>query len=199
MKAPTYPTVTTAAEAQCLNRRGGINDVSISMLHELFAYCPISGTLTWKIRPLHHFIGLSNWKAANARCAGKAAGSLNGQGYLTVHIGGKNILAHRVIFAMNHGYWPSLIIDHVDGDRTNNRITNLREITNRQNVENQRAPSKNNTSGYLGVHFDKRRRKFVASIKIDRKAKFLGHFLDPQKAYEAYLAAKRELHSGCTI
>ena len=84
--------------------------------------------------------------------AGDKVGSYTDKGYLRVHIDGKRIMLHRLAWFFVHGKWPVGQIDHIDEDKTNNRITNLRDVSNRRNKFNS---SKSNTSsklGVLGVH-----------------------------------------------
>jgi hypothetical protein len=95
------------------------------------------------------------------------------------------------------GEWPKTLIDHRDGDGLNNRWLNLRCATYKINNQNQRAPRSDNKSGFLGVCAHKNR--FYAYIKIGDKVKNLGAFLTAEEAHEAYLAAKRKHHEGCTI
>lgn len=90
----------------------------------------------------------------NTRFSGKKCGSLNSHGYLQccLNINGKryNYTVHRLIFVYHKGYEPG-IIDHIDGDKTNNNINNLREVSNRMNQRNSKKPS-TNTSGFVGVY-----------------------------------------------
>jgi hypothetical protein len=85
------------------------------------------------------------------------------------------------------------MIDHVDGCKTNNRITNLREATNQQNLRNMARLRSDNTSGFRGVHWAKKRQKWVAAICVDGRSKFLGHYPTRQAAHEAYSLAATEL------
>ena len=87
---------------------------------------------------------------------------------------------HRMIFLWHHGYLPK-VIDHIDNDRTNNRIENLREVTQQQNCLN-RVAHKNNRSGYKNVHLDKAMNKWTVQISIDRKRRVFGYFDDVELA-----------------
>lgn len=97
----------------------------------------------------------------------------------------------------HYGAWPEKIVDHVNGDKADNRIVNLRHVTIKGNTENQRKPSKRSTTGYLGVtpHGD----RFIAQITVNRKKVHVGVFEKANDAYEAYLVAKRQYHSCCTL
>jgi hypothetical protein len=86
------------------------------------------------------------------------------------------------------------MVDHRDGDNTNNAWLNLREATNAQNGQNQMQAQKGSTSGYLGVNWDKAKGKWLARIGLNGKSKNLGRFDTPEEAHAAYVAAKRKLH-----
>lgn len=108
--------------------------------------------------------------------------------------------AHRLAWLIYYGTWPKDQIDHIDGDRSNNRIANLREATHDENCENQhRAQSDNYTTGLLGASFDKRKRVFRASIMVKKVVYRLGTFKTAEEAHQAYLAAKRQLHAFNTL
>ncbi|MGK5049480.1 HNH endonuclease [Janthinobacterium sp. GB4P2] len=154
-------------------------------LKDVLTYDPSSGDLRWKI-----FCG--------GERPGAIAGTMDG-GYRKVGYQGKRYLAHRVAWFLHFGVEPIGQVDHMDGNPSNNVITNLRLATHSENQQNQRAPSSRNTSGFLGVQFSKARRKFVAKIGIDGKQIFIGRFDTAEEAYQAYLAKKRLLHPFCTI
>ena len=100
-------------------------------------------------------------------------------------------LAHRLAWLYVMGEFPKNDIDHVDTNGCNNKISNLRLATKSQNGANSKLP-KNNTSGYKGVTWAKRNKKWMAQIMVDRKHVCLGFFHDPKLAYEAYKKASRE-------
>jgi len=120
-------------------------------------------------------------------------------GYIRIRIDGRAYRAHRLAWLHFHGEWPSEQIDHINGFRSDNRIENLRQVSNAINGQNRKGPKSNNKSGYLGVHWNKKDRAYRAVIKANRVTHYLGSFQDPATAYQAYLAAKRVLHPGCTI
>jgi len=128
---------------------------------------------------------------------GTVAGSANSKGYLLVKIDGISIKLHHLAWAYSFGEFPSKTIDHINGIPSDNRIENLREVTSRINSENQRRPHSNNKSGFLGV--SKAGNKYKAQIKVDGKKIYLGSADTPDDAYEIYIKAKRDLHSGCVI
>ena len=141
--------------------------------HELFAYDTHTGRVTNKKR--------RGTKAKKGKEAGYQHTTL---GYRYICIGGKMYLAHRLIWFMLHDEWPEEI-DHINGVRFDNRLSNLRVATSRQNKQNRRTQS-NNTSGYCGVHWYKQTKKWQAYIDIDGKRKHLGYFKVLEEAARAY-------------
>jgi ribosome biogenesis SPOUT family RNA methylase Rps3 len=96
--------------------------------------------------------------------------------------------------------WPKHTIDHINGVRTDNRIGNLRDVTQQKNSENMRRPQKRTISGFLGVHVQRRKTvRYLAQIVTDGKLRHLGSYDTAEDAHAAYLEAKRRLHEGCTI
>lgn len=130
---------------------------------------------------------------------GRVAGGVKGHGYIEVKILGKNYKCHRLAWLFVHGVFPNGEIDHIDSDKTNNRISNLRDISHALNVQNLTKPRKDNKSGYLGVSWNKKSSKWEAQISKNKIVHRLGCFDDPSQAHEVYLAAKRKMHEACTI
>ena len=97
------------------------------------------------------------------------------------------------------GKWPDGEIDHIDGNRANNRWSNLRDVHIVINAQNKRGPMAHNKSGFLGVSWNKKDCAYVARIKVDGKYLSLGYHQTPEAASAAYVEAKRRLHAGCTI
>lgn len=117
----------------------------------------------------------------------------DGKTYLISMIAGRLYKVHRLVFLYHHGFMPECV-DHIDGESLNNRIENLRDAGASGNARNK-SHSKNNTSGYKGVTYDKRRSKWVAQIMVDRKHLHVGQFDCPEKAHAAYIEAARK-HFG---
>lgn len=141
---------------------------------EILDYDPDTGVFTRKI---------SN----RSDRVGKEPGSRNTKGYIQIRIDGKLQVAHRLAWLYVYGVLPVDQLDHINGDKTDNRITNLREVTNKQNQEN--IPLQiNNTSGYRGVSYVSNYGKYRAYVCHHLTTYNLGYFDTPE---EAAVAAKR--------
>jgi hypothetical protein len=114
------------------------------------------------------------------------------KGYWMLHVDGGMYYAHRLAWLYVYGAWPSAQIDHINRQRGDNRIANLREVTNRQNHQN-RAICKRNTSGLMGVS-KLPSGMWRAQLYLDGKGYFLGNHETKELAYAAYVAGKRKLH-----
>jgi hypothetical protein len=136
-------------------------------------------------------------KASGNRKAGDRVGALNVK-YLEINVCGRKIRGHQLAWLLIHGYIPKTI-DHINGNGFDNRLCNLRQVTQQQNCQNQRTPPRHNTSGFMGVSYYKAGDKYAAHINLDGKKKHLGYFDDPKIAHQAYLTAKRKLHTSCSI
>jgi hypothetical protein len=138
------------------------------------------------------------WISSNARNVklnNNKAGSLRRDGYIGIFINSKYHFAHRIIWEMHNGRIPKgLVIDHINGIRSDNRLENLRLCTESQNCFN-RPKQSNNKSGFKGVSWHKQKTKWVAQIKIDKRNKFLGFFSNPLEAYKKYCEVAK-LHYG---
>jgi hypothetical protein len=143
--------------------------------------------------------GLFEWRQSRRgiRPDNRSAGYLAPDGRWYVTIDYHRYLAHRLAWFYVHGRWPAVSIDHIDGNPSNNRLSNLREATLGQNQQNRRAGC--GTSRFLGVHWDTRRQRWLATIKLNRKSRYLGQFLTEEAAAEAYVEAKRRLHEFGTL
>tara|TARA_R110000744_G_scaffold169216_1_gene287071 strand:- start:203 stop:688 length:486 start_codon:yes stop_codon:yes gene_type:complete len=122
----------------------------------------------------------------------KKAGGVATCGYLTITIDGKKYLAHRLVFLMHHGYLPRLL-DHINRNKLDNRIENLREASFKLNVINSKT-GKNNTSGRKGVSWNARRQNYRAYIKNDTKLMHLGSFDNIIDAVIARMKAEEMYH-----
>jgi len=156
-------------------------DITHSEAMELFRYDEADGCLYW----------LKDRKSVAK--AGSKVGCVHHTGYLKTKVKGKNLLVHRLIWFLVHGEWPSDKLDHINGDKRDNRINNLREATQSQNRCNSKL-QKNNTSGYKGVSYNKVSGKYMAGIQVNKKPIYLGLYDTPEQAYQAYCDAAKEHH-----
>jgi hypothetical protein len=113
--------------------------------------------------------------------AGQQVGWLNGRGYNHIMLDGVAYRSCRLAWLYVHGSWPAGMIDHINGNRTDDRISNLRDCTNAENARNSKI-SKRNTSGVKGVAWHQGMGKWAASIRVDRKLLHLGYFVDIEDA-----------------
>ena len=148
-------------------------------LRELLDYNKKTGEFRWRKRP-----------GGGARSDLSAGHVESDQGRRRIGIDGRVYSAHQLAWFYVTGRWGKPIIDHRDGDGTNNRLNNLRPATRSQNGANSRRP-RHNTSGHKGV--SPHRRKWLATIRTNGKKIHLGLFDTPQEAHEAYLKAARKL------
>ena len=124
---------------------------SPEVLRQLLRYEPETGKLFWLPRPRHMFPNDNIHRAWNTKYADQETMvDRSGKNYLRGRIEGQTYMAHRVIWAIYYGAWPSMQIDHIDRDRTNNRIANLRDVSCVVNSRNRGMPI-TNVSGVVGV------------------------------------------------
>ena len=150
-------------------------------LRELLNYDPETG----------HFIRRQSSGPAKA---GDVSGWMRQDGYIEISLCGRVYKAHRVAWLCVYGRWPAQVLDHINGDRSDNRIANLRECNSAENCQNKRI-YRNNTSGHTGVCWHHPNRAWVARISRDGRKRCLGYFKDKAEAVAAYLAAKAQLHT----
>ena len=152
------------------------NLLTLSIAQKLFKYNPTTGILYWR----------SN-RSPTVRC-GDIAGTDHCKGYRSVQVNHNNYLVHRLIWLIIKGVWPKNQIDHIDHDRGNNKIDNLREATQTENQRNG-CIQKNNTSGFVGVYWSKANKKWRAGICLNNKNMCLGYFIEKADAIAAREAA----------
>jgi hypothetical protein len=162
--------------------------LSVEFVREFFSYDRESGVLTWNQRPLSHFKDSGMWKSWNTKFSGKAVGGKKNRGYIRCVIFGKAYGAHQIVWLYVHGHWPQNI-DHVDGDRSNNRIENLRSVSKAENARNRGIPA-NNTSGHIGVY--QLNGRWRAQINCENQRKYLGSFDTLEEAVAARKSAQKD-------
>jgi hypothetical protein len=138
-----------------------------------------------------HQSGEFRWLVGGLRFkAGDVAGFPGGKGYWQIRIGGTAYYGHRLAWLYVHGGWPCGALDHIDGNRRNNRIENLRLATISQNAANQRKRN-GKSSAFKGVSWHAARGKWSAHIRINGKSKYLGQFDTEEEAHRRYVAAAK--------
>jgi len=144
---------------------------------ELFEY--EDGRLYWK-------------KSGHGIQKNKPAGSMSKTGYSIVHINFKQYRQHRIIFLMFYGFMPNQI-DHIDGNKSNNKIENLRECTHQQNQINK-SRTKSNTSGYKNVFLNKRINRWGVRLKSNGKIIYGGHYKTIEEANQKAIHLREKYH-----
>lgn len=153
---------------------------SRNRLMELFNYDSSTGKITWRV-------------AHNNRCPiGSEAGWWS-KGYRVLTVDRERIPAHQAVWMIVYGQWPLSDLDHIDTDKANNRISNLREATMSQNLANANRRS-DNQSGFKSVHWHNTRNKWTAQINIGGKRRHLGLFATAAEAHAAYVAKANEVY-----
>lgn len=155
-------------------------------VREVLDYAPDTGIFTWKVT-----------RGGTAR-AGSVAGTFNHGGYVQINVLGQLHTAHRLAWLYMTGVWPTQHIDHLDGNRQNNRFANLRDVQQQLNNQNQRRATRRSSTGLLGA-YRTAHGTFTAHIGLNGRVRCLGTYATPEEAHEAYITAKRELHDGSTL
>jgi hypothetical protein len=156
-------------------------DLTAARLRELFHYDPETGQFT--------------------RLGGAPGGTgSNSNGYLAMYVAGRRYRLHRLAWLYVTGNWPTQLIDHKNGNRSDNRFANLRDVSQSINRENQHAVRSNNLSaGITGVSWCEYHKKYKAHIRVGGRLQHLKYCASAEEARAVYLEAKRRLHPGCTV
>lgn len=166
-------------------------EVTREDLAEMLEYSPLSGELRWRVRPAHLFDSPVIAKSWNRRFAGRKAGSQirkpSGHVYTRIGIGYQNLAAHRVIWLLVYGSIDDqMVIDHVNGVGTDNRLQNLRLVSSSDNSRN-RSVTKRSRSGVVGVYWNSTEKKWHARIQVNGVRKSIGQY---EKLEDAEAARK---------
>jgi hypothetical protein len=155
---------------------------------------PLTAEYVRSILEYHPDTGAFTWRVSR-RCVriGSPAGKTCDRGYRYIKISQRTYLAHRLAWLYITDKWPANEIDHIDGDPSNNRFSNLREATRSENNCNTGA-RKNNSSGFKGVSFCNRSKKWRANISLNGKNISLGYHQNLDAARAAYEKASNKLH-----
>lgn len=148
---------------------------ALERLNELFEYCPDTGAMRWAKKTCRKIV------------VGAPVGSFT-NGYLQTAFDGGRYLVHRIAWKMHYGTEPDEL-DHINGDRSDNRIKNLREVDRTQNNKNMALRS-DNTSGHHGVSENKHG-SYIAQIWVNKKYEYLGSYATKEEAIAARKAAEQ--------
>lgn len=143
----------------------------------LLIYCLETGIFTWRV------------STSNRVKVGDVAGTPDGHGYLVIRINSKRYKAHRLAWLYVHGVWPPAEIDHINRVKTDNRIDNLKEVSHIENMRNL-SRARNNTSGHVGVTWDKAKKRWNAQIQHEGKHINLGYCIEQEDANAARKAGE---------
>lgn len=147
-------------------------------------YDQATGAFTWAV-------------SAPGITAGKLAGSVSVHGYRVIRLGRKSVRACRLAWFLSHGEWPVGEIDHINGNRLDDRLKNLRVVDRAGNSQNKGSAQANNRScGLLGVTWNKQHHRWQAKLMANKVRYHVGYFDTPEAAHAAYMAVKSRLHIG---
>lgn len=163
------------------------------LLNEFLDYDSEDGHLRWKPRTREHFKTVNQFKNWNGRYPGTVAGRIDRKGYRNVAILGRLFKAHRVVWAMQNGQWPTGQIDHINGKRDDNRLCNLRDVSSFTNARNLKRDGWSGT-GRIGVtkYNHHKNPKYVARIRLLGKTRHLGYFESFDEAVRAREQAEQK-------
>lgn len=159
--------------------------LTAEVLRKTLGYSPDTGRFVWL-------------KSMGAAKSGAEAGGVSSTGYVRIAVFGRRYQAHQLAWLHYYSEWPGEL-DHINGEPLDNRIANLRDSTNGENMQNQRRAHRNNQTGMLGVHCHEENGNYVAQIRVDGKVRHIGSYRTAEEAHYAYLQAKRRLHPNGEI
>lgn len=161
-----------------------MTELTAHRLRELVDYDPVTGLFTRRVQ------------SSNRVRVGSVAGSIHrDSGYVFICVDGKRYRAHRLAWLYTGGKWPEHHIDHINGNTSDNRWSNLRLATNAENMRNT-AAYRNNTSGYKGVHFHKPSGRWRADVMHEGRSVSAGYHATPEAAHTAACGLRQRLHGA---
>jgi len=161
----------------CIPKNDGL--IGAEEVRNRYAYNPDTGQIV-------------HARAGNSKLNGKSAVTMRKDGYAQVQIGRKSYRAHRLAWLLHYGIYPSGVIDHINGNPSDNRISNLRDVSQMENTHNRTVSSTRSHTGLLGVVKD--RSGFQARIRAHGVQHYLGWFKTDIEAHAAYVNAKTSIH-----
>lgn len=169
--------------------------ITCEIVRDLLSYAPETGIFTWRYRDRKYCESDKTQKIWNTRYAGKKAGVLR-EGYITIKIFYYPFAAHRLAYLYMTGSFPSMDVDHIDRNKSNNRFENLRAVSKFVNQQNRFNPRTDSGTQIIGAQKSgkKNSKKFYSRIRVNGKYHHLGTFDTAAQAGAAYLAAKKALH-----
>jgi len=170
-----------------------MKELTQELLKELLHYDPETGVFAWRYRDIKFCKNKALQTTWNKQFSYKICGHVretNKNNYCWIAVLNKVYRAHRLAWLYVNGNWPVNHIDHINGDGLDNRILNLRDVTNSENRKNGRLHPKSK-SGYSGIYWNKINKKWIAQIGVDGKVKYLGSFSDIGKAIECRKLAEK--------
>jgi len=163
-----------------------MDSLNFKRLHELFDYDSTTGLFTRKI-------------SQGGQMPGTIAGKQRIDGYIDINISPKRYLAHRLAWFYVYGEWPKQMLDHKNGIRHDNRIQNLRQVTNSENQQNKKKVRSDSKSGLPCVYFSATHKKWASYITLNGKQKHLGYFETASEASLEYMKQKAIIHPSAIV
>lgn len=166
---------------------------STDRLNQLFRYNEKTGEIWHRARRPEEFTSERAWRLWSVRYVNRIATSNHKAGYLTVRVGPRNHLAHRVAYKIWFGVEPPSVLDHINGDKADNRIANIRPASKVTNGFN-RGPDRDSRTGYKNVTYVRRANRYTSCFTAHGVRYYVGCFRTAEEAYEAYVAKAKKIH-----
>ena len=161
--------------------------ISVERARELLDYNPKTGILTWKA------------DRGGGIHKGDIIEGISNRGYKVVRIDGVRYQAHRLAWLIHSGTFPQGQIDHINGVKTDNRLSNIRDVSHRENTQNRAIHRKGKLTGATLDKRGNRRKCWISQAKVNRKTVFIGMFFTKEEAHEAYMNFITNLNEPHTI